>query len=382
MRAHKKMITFEDAKYMADNEGFVELNPITPSKECMTKADILYHMNADATLMGGYLDKNLVPYHVIKPFVAQCGQSYSGQYGYYVYKIDFGPELGYAGIEYNAYDVPDKFTIIYNGITYTTGYVGHSDFDQQLINKGISTDEINTGDPSTGQGYLLFLKDREDITQATIIVEGVLSGTGWTIIKGLCPDYTISSPTVPDDLRVILLFDTDYTLTWSGNSEDSYEVQYKKLSTDDWISVYVDENNMLIPSKESYYFRVRAVNPDGIWSQWSEEFYYEHDVFTESFSVEPTYIYFPYEGGREMITVKSNVAWTAIADSGLSIFPTSGGSGTTYVDVSAPFMNNTDNIITRYVYFSTDNNNINVQVTQDAYYDDGGLKVYEEQLIQ
>ena len=120
-----------------------------------------------------------------------CDETFSptGNVGNYEYVLDFGTAIGQAGINYNAFSVPDKFTIIWDGQEITSGYVGASSYDQQLINAGVQASEINTGNPSTGSGQLFFNKTTAFPTTAIIRVEAPFSGTGWNV-TGICPSQT------------------------------------------------------------------------------------------------------------------------------------------------------------------------------------------------
>lgn len=123
--------------------------------------------------------------------------SFSGSAGTFEFQIDFGSEIGLAGIDYNAWNAPDKFEIEWNGVVYSSGYVGSSGFDQQLLNLGISPSEIKTGSPSTGLGSLMFNKTDPSPSTAIVRVTAPLAGTAWNI-AGICPDGGVPNqpPTV------------------------------------------------------------------------------------------------------------------------------------------------------------------------------------------
>jgi len=90
------------------------------------------------------------------------------------------------GVAYQAFDVPDKFEIEWNGQIVSTGYVGHSDFDNQLLNAGISPSEINTGNPSTGSGALVFNKNLASPAIGILRITSPLQNSDWSI-DGKCP---------------------------------------------------------------------------------------------------------------------------------------------------------------------------------------------------
>lgn len=117
-----------------------------------------------------------------------CDETFSptGNTGNFSYEIDFGTELGTAGINYNAYSVPDRFILEWNGQTFDSGFVGSNSYDQQMINAGVDPADINTGSPSTGAGSLTFNKDQATPTTATVTVIAPLSSTSWQV-TGICP---------------------------------------------------------------------------------------------------------------------------------------------------------------------------------------------------
>lgn len=120
--------------------------------------------------------------------VIGCNQSfsYSGESGAFEFQIDFGTDIGTCGINFEAFGVPDKFEIEWNGQIFSSGYVGESYYNQQLINLGISPSEIKTTNPGSGSGIINFVKSQAFPTTATIRVTAPLSGTGWSM-SGICP---------------------------------------------------------------------------------------------------------------------------------------------------------------------------------------------------
>jgi len=120
--------------------------------------------------------------------VIGCDQSfsYSGESGVFEFQIDFGTDIGTCGINYDAYGVPDKFEIEWNGQIFSTGFVGDTYYNQQLINLGVPPSQINTANPGNGSGILNFVKSQAFPTTATVRVTAPLSGTGWAM-SGICP---------------------------------------------------------------------------------------------------------------------------------------------------------------------------------------------------
>lgn len=149
--------------------------------------------------------------------------SFSGNNGEFEFEIDFGTDIGQAGINYDAFGVPDKFDIEWNGQFFTSGYVGSNSSDQQLLNLGVPPSEINTGNPSTGNGFLLFNKDQATPTKALVRVTAPFSGTGWNI-SGVCPG--IIQPTEPNWVRLT------NTLTINQDNTDQNNVRTRVIGND------------------------------------------------------------------------------------------------------------------------------------------------------
>lgn len=117
-----------------------------------------------------------------------CDQSFApqGGNGNFSFVIDFGTSTGTAGIDYQAYGVPDRFIIEWNGQTFDTGFVGSSFYDNDLIDAGVNPADINTANPTNGAGTLTFNKDQALPSQAVIKVLAPIGNTAW-LVKGICP---------------------------------------------------------------------------------------------------------------------------------------------------------------------------------------------------
>lgn len=123
-----------------------------------------------------------------------------GKIGRFTYTIDFGTDIGSCGINYNAFSVPDRYTIIWDGNQYSTGFVGSSSYNSQLNAKGFPNVV------GAGSGQLRFNKTKASPSTATIIVDAPLSGTGWRFTS-VCPNVSSSVTPVPiscyDEFRVV-----------------------------------------------------------------------------------------------------------------------------------------------------------------------------------
>lgn len=124
----------------------------------------------------------IVTIEIEKDKTVYCGDSVNsgGGAGYQVFTVDFGTGVGNAGINYNAQSVPDKFDIIWNGQTFSSGYRGSNTYNNALLNAGVPLSEIQTASPSNGVGQLIFNKSSAYPTTAQIIVTAPLGGTAWS----------------------------------------------------------------------------------------------------------------------------------------------------------------------------------------------------------
>jgi hypothetical protein len=135
---------------------------------------------------------------VQKNVTVRCGetQSGSGATGRYVYDIDFGTDIGECGVNYDATGIPDRYTLIWNGRTVSSGFRGSvanagnaSYYNDQLNQRGYPsvTGVIDTNNPAAGK--LRFTKTEIFPNKAQLIVDAPLSGTKWAW-KAICPGKT------------------------------------------------------------------------------------------------------------------------------------------------------------------------------------------------
>lgn len=98
----------------------------------------------------------------------QCDASFSqnGGPGVFSFNINFGSDTGMCGIAYDAFTIPDKFEI---------------EWDGQIV--ATTTNEV------AGQGTLLFDKTSANPRIATIHVIAQTEGTAWNI-SGVCPNVS------------------------------------------------------------------------------------------------------------------------------------------------------------------------------------------------
>lgn len=193
-----------------------------------------------------------------KENVLTCNDSfsYNGVTGVYETQMDFGNTIGLCGINYNSFDVPDSFEIEWNGQIFKTGFVGKSQYDQQLINLGINPSEINTTPSGNSSGQLMFLKDQISPSLATIRVNSPINGSTWNV-NGICPQE------MPGEFVLFVWDDTQTTEDRSGTLNE--------------IDTFV--NSFLFPINNPRF----EFNLGGIWYPGgivNENTFYDLDVFT------------------------------------------------------------------------------------------------------
>lgn len=68
-RVTNAAITFNDALYMVNNEGYSVKNSFSGSNTCMTRSDIENYLYVDNSNFTSYASNRLVPYHLLQPAV-------------------------------------------------------------------------------------------------------------------------------------------------------------------------------------------------------------------------------------------------------------------------------------------------------------------------
>lgn len=135
---------------------------------------------------------------VEKDVTVLCGETQGGkgETGKFTYDIDFGTDIGECGINYDATGIPDRYTIVWNGKTFSSGFRGSiaNESNSQNYNNKLNaagypsvTDLINTNNPAAGK--LRFTKTEIFPNKAKLTVDAPLAGTRWAY-KVICPGKT------------------------------------------------------------------------------------------------------------------------------------------------------------------------------------------------
>jgi len=209
-------------------------------------------------ITGAFIDDNVI----------DCDESFefNGESGTYEFEINFGSDVGLAGISYEAFNVPDKFEIEWNNQVFSTGYVGSNIFDQQLINLGILPSEINTAQPPNGTGELLFDKNQADPQTAIVRVTAPLSNTGWNI-NGICPGTGNPNPSIV--LEVAPGVCGDSPRVWSDVFVDTPNPLFYNPQNGD--QLFVDDQ-LITPFNGSGNTYLMRINDNGNFNQFNVQF--------------------------------------------------------------------------------------------------------------
>lgn len=178
--------TAASSKYIA--QGLAQTLTETLLSTRVATASISPTIDTKSVVTSTISKTNVVTSTVITPGVSCSHVENGGRVGNFEYKIDLGYNTGMCGISYNAYMVPDRYTIIWDGKTYSTGFVGSSTYNSKLNKLGYPN---VTG---TGSGQLFFDKTKAEPSTAILKVDAPLSGTAWRY-SVRCPGNAPVQPT-------------------------------------------------------------------------------------------------------------------------------------------------------------------------------------------
>lgn len=98
------------------------------------------------------------------------------------------PQTGTFRVNISGGDVPQKFTLKWNGSEGTTDYIGLDGYDQDLLDEGIAIGEIATGDPSTKDGAFLEInKSASTPNLVELVVDAPLVNDEYSV-SFVCPE--------------------------------------------------------------------------------------------------------------------------------------------------------------------------------------------------
>jgi len=304
MRANGHMITYDDANYMIEFEGFTLLGTLDNGDRVLTRSVIDTYMNADSSLYSAYASNRLVPYQLLAPAV-DCTL----------------PIISVETYTYGANPtVPGSPTFsLSTTSSYRVNFIGSTDDD------GIQRYEVSkNGGAAISTGLNLFYNntDSSGITATWKVraVDNLNNVSAWSSIS--------SWATVP--AAPVLTFDgkltdainlsrnsvvggSSYWLTTSGQVTDYYTVTGTPFTI----------SNL---SSGTYNFRIQAKGAFGLLSAYSNTI---TETIENIFSVSPMTI---STDGRwnDVLTfaISSNESWTISASQSwtFNITPTSGSN--------------------------------------------------------
>jgi hypothetical protein len=139
--------------------------------------------------------------------VLQCGQYLSvdsPQIGVSTYEIILGTDIGTVNFSVNAYTVPDRFQIYWDGnLIADTGFLGSSQYDAQLISLGYP--------PTVGYSATTvpFQKTTAQPTTATLVVTSPIDGSVWG-------SFLECVPVTPEECSVLISADLQFITPTTG----------------------------------------------------------------------------------------------------------------------------------------------------------------------
>ena len=118
---------------------------------------------------------------LVRPSYIKCSGSFikQGVSGEYTLGIDYGLTVGTAGFDYSSNGVPVRYDIKYNGVTYSTGFVGDPSYNEELTLLGYP--EVS----GEGTGVFEFDKNESYPREVTVTITAPLCDTDFSI-KGNC----------------------------------------------------------------------------------------------------------------------------------------------------------------------------------------------------
>jgi hypothetical protein len=143
------------------------------------------------------------------PIIRCANTERGGKQGSFEYTIEFGSNTGICGVTYDAFStIPDRFTIIWDGNEYSTGFVGGTGYNSEL--RALGFPEVS----GVRTGQLTFNKTKSQPTQAILRIDAPFRGTAWTY-KVICPGDTITPPAAITTPSVELVVSPPATYTFN-----------------------------------------------------------------------------------------------------------------------------------------------------------------------
>lgn len=124
-----------------------------------------------------------------------CGEqtpAANGGIGEVAYKVNLGSGIGAANVTFTTGTVPDRCTVLYNGESFTTGFIGNATgsaltgYNKRLTNLGYP--EVSS---SASSRVISIIKQKTDVEYLTLKIDAPLKETAWSF-KVQCPTPVVS----------------------------------------------------------------------------------------------------------------------------------------------------------------------------------------------
>jgi hypothetical protein len=163
-----------------------------------------------------------------------CSESYFRNrfIGSATLNIDYGLSIGDAGFNYSSNGLPVKYDVTYNGITYSTGYVGDSAYNSELAALGLPPVS------GTGNGSFVFSKSESIPRSATVTITAPIANTNFQV------DGNCIVPYILNLTSIVLngLADSGLTIKsrykWGNNTYSSPFKTYSNVFEDGDVDVF------------------------------------------------------------------------------------------------------------------------------------------------
>lgn len=144
-----------------------------------------------------------------------------GVRGTFTYAVFFGSNVGACGVTFDRFStIPERYTIIWDGVEHTTGFVGSSDYNDQLTAAGFpnATNRERTGE-------LIFPKTKASPEFALLRIEAPVEGTSWRY-RVICPDdpITYPAPVTTGSLSATLSVTPTFLFDWPRRTQNTTDL--------------------------------------------------------------------------------------------------------------------------------------------------------------
>lgn len=374
-RNNGQFITYDDALYMSNNEGFTTASVFSGSNKVMTRENIEACLCCDTSQFDTYTSNQMVPYQKLNPktwYVLGMSSYETTTFGFHRFRLYNPNNCTYVAI-FN-----DNQTVKYPGTPHEV-YDTSTMVDSAIFNKSNGYEHAFEFD-TTGLPYnfIIAISGIPDTATFQQFYANYVEYSGVYNSSNLISFYLgICNPTNFLRLDTCPLSSINYDGVTQINA-DNIHVDNTSLSASDLDKVleyadangksngFLDYTNTDTPtsSGKPYYDSLLAKG----WTINGPQ-----PVGSSTISTSQNTVTIPANGGSQNITVYSNTDWDSRADAGIVLTPEI-GNGDTTVNIDIPFGNGSASQITKYVDFTTtdDVDTVRVTVIQEGNSGGGG----------